>query len=182
MMTLTTDLLPERWRRRNPSVEAVGRLDKDTTGLLLLTDDGVLLHRLTSPKKDVPKLYRLEVDADIPTAAVEAFASGELALNGETKPCLPATLTLSPHSPRVATLELREGKFHQVKRMMASQGCAVTSLHRASFGALELHGLDVGEVRVLTPEELDLVTMKTTKTTTTSTKEEEGGGGGVAGG
>lgn len=68
-VTLKRDLLPERWRRRNPGVEAVGRLDKDTTGLLLLTDDGSLLHRLTSPKKDVPKLYHLEVDADIPAVA-----------------------------------------------------------------------------------------------------------------
>ena len=79
-MTLAVDILPERWRRRNPGVEAVGRLDKDTTGLLLLTDDGDLLHRLTSPKKDVPKLYRLETDADIPAAAAGVFAAGELLL------------------------------------------------------------------------------------------------------
>ena len=69
-------------------------------------------------------------------------------------------LTVCEESPRVATLELREGRFHQVKRMMASQGCTVTRLHRASFGELELGGLPVGEVRVLTREELELVTTK----------------------
>ena len=116
------DLLPARWRARNPTVEAVGRLDKDTTGLLLLTDDGELLHRLTSPKKDVPKTYELEVDADIPDDTARVFASGELMLTNETKPCAPAKLTVSRDSLRVATLELTEGRFHQVKRMMRSRG------------------------------------------------------------
>ena len=77
-------LLPPRWRDRNPSVEAVGRLDKDTTGLLLLTDDGALSHRLTSPKKNVWKTYEVTLDADVPLGAVEAFAAGTLLLEGET--------------------------------------------------------------------------------------------------
>ena len=149
------DLLPDRWRRRSPGVEAVGRLDKDTTGLLLFTDDGNLLHRLTSPRKDVPKVYRLETDVDIPMKAAAVFAAGELTLNGENKPCLPATLRTSEKSARTATLELREGKFHQVKRMMLSQGCAVTRLHRESFGGLTLSGLAEAEVRVLDPRELE---------------------------
>jgi 16S rRNA pseudouridine516 synthase len=149
------DLLPERWRSRNPGVETVGRLDKDTTGLLLLTDDGALLHRLTSPKKKVAKVYEVIVDADLPLDAPALFASGTLTLTGESKPCRPATLALDTNDKRRGSLTLVEGKYHQVKRMCNAVGCEVIALHRSSFGRMTLDGLAEGEVRVLTREELE---------------------------
>ena len=150
------DLLPARWRARNPTVEAVGRLDKDTTGLLLLTDDGELLHRLTSPKKDVPKTYELEVDADISRMTPRSSPPGELMLTNETKPCAPAKLTVSRDSLRVATLELTEGRFPPGETDDAlPRGCTVTRLHRSALmGALTLGRL-TEEVRAIDREELE---------------------------
>ena len=155
--TSVYDLLPERWRARRPGVETIGRLDKDTTGLLLLTDDGDLLHRLASPKKRVEKVYELVVDAPIPRDAVDLFASGSLTLTGEKKPCLPAKLIVSEradHNRTRASLSVTEGKFHQVKRMMRAVGCEVTALHRESFGGMALSRMELreGEVRVLSRE------------------------------
>lgn len=141
------DLLPPRWLERNPAVTTIGRLDKDTTGVLLITDDGDLVHRWTSPKHKVAKLYEVSVDADLPPGLAELFAAGTLMLEGEEKPCLPATLAVT--AEREATLELTEGRFHQVKRMFASQGCTVTRLHRSRFGDITLDGLAVGEWRAL---------------------------------
>lgn len=140
------DLLPARWLRRNPPVTTVGRLDKDTTGVLLITDDGEIVHRLTSPKHKISKLYEAILDTDIPAHAAELFASGTLLLDGEEKPCLPAKLEII--SPREARLELTEGRYHQVKRMFASVGCNVTRLHRSRFGDHALDGLTPGEWRV----------------------------------
>ena len=94
-------LLPARWRQRNPAITSVGRLDKDTSGLLLLTDQSELVHRLTSPKHKVPKVYRATVAADLSPALVPLFASGTLVLPGESAPCAPAALhVLGPCSPR----------------------------------------------------------------------------------
>lgn len=136
------DLIPERWRRRNPPVTSVGRLDKDTTGLLLLTDASRLVHRLTSPKHKVPKVYRALLDRD-PTAGIEeAFAGGALVLPGEDSPCAPAVLRLL--GERQAEIVLIEGRYHQVKRMFASQGCSVVELDRVRFGTLELGNLARG--------------------------------------
>ena len=108
-------LLPERWRRRNPVVTSVGRLDKDTSGLLLLTDQSSLVHRLTSPKHKVPKLYRATVDRDLPPELGAVFASGTLLLPGEKDPCAPAELQIV--TPREAILTLIEGRYHQARRM-----------------------------------------------------------------
>jgi 16S rRNA pseudouridine516 synthase len=141
------DLLPPRWRDRNPVVTTIGRLDKDATGVLLITDDGELVHRWTSPKHKVTKLYEVTVDADLPPGLAELFASGTLLLDGEGKPCLPAKLEVL--GPREARLELTEGRYHQVKRMFASQGCTVMSLHRSRFGEITLDGLAAGEWRAL---------------------------------
>lgn len=141
------DLLPPRWLERNPIVTTIGRLDKDATGVLLITDDGDLVHRWTSPKHKVAKLYEVTVDADFPAGLSDLFASGTLMLDSEDKPCLPAKLTVC--GPREATLELTEGRYHQVKRMFASQGCTVTRLHRSKFGEIELDGLAPGEWRAL---------------------------------
>jgi len=140
-------LLPERWRARKPSVETVGRLDKDTTGLLLFTDVGALNHTLTSPKKDIGKWYRVRVDKEIPQACVEVFASGTLTLEGETKACKPARCEIL--GPYEARLELTEGKYHQVKRMFAFFDCTVIELHRESFGVLNLGSLKPGEYTTL---------------------------------
>lgn len=141
------DLLPPRWLERNPIVTTIGRLDKDATGVLLITDDGDLVHRWTSPKHKVAKLYEVTVDADLPAGLADLFAAGTLMLDSEDKPCLPAKLTVC--GPREATLELTEGRYHQVKRMFASQGCTVTRLHRRKFGDIALDGLAPGEWRAL---------------------------------
>lgn len=141
------DLLPERWRRRNPVVTTVGRLDKDTSGLLLLTDQSELVHRLTSPRHKVPKVYRATTDRELAPDLVARFASGTLVLDGETEPCAPAQLELS--GPREARLTLTEGRYHQVRRMFAAAGATVLTLHRERFGALDLGGLAAGAWREL---------------------------------
>jgi 16S rRNA pseudouridine516 synthase len=141
------DLLPQRWRARNPVVTSVGRLDKDTSGLLLLTDQSHLVHRLTSPRHKVPKVYRATVDRDLDPALIDLFASGTLHLEGEKAPLAPASLVI--REPRVAELTLIEGKYHQVRRMFASQGWLVETLHRERFDDLALDGLAVGEWREL---------------------------------
>jgi len=140
-------LLPPRWRARNPQVTSIGRLDKDTSGLLLLTDQSELVHRLTSPKHKVPKVYRATVHADLAPALVPLFASGTLLLKDEKSPCAPAELRIL--SPREAELTLTEGRYHQVRRMFASQGAEVLTLHRARFGQLELGELPAGQWREL---------------------------------
>jgi len=132
-------LLPERWRRRNPVVTSVGRLDKETSGALLLTDLPALVHRLTSPRHKVPKVYRATVDRDLPADLAGLFASGTLRLEGEDKPCAPAELLMI--GAREALLTLTEGRYHQVRRMFAAAGATVLTLHRESFGPLDLAGL-----------------------------------------
>jgi 16S rRNA pseudouridine516 synthase len=140
-------LLPSRWRERNPPVTSIGRLDKDTSGLLLLTDQSELVHRLTSPKHKVPKVYRATLDTELPAGLADLFAAGTLVLPGEEAPCAPATLRVL--GPREAELTLTEGKYHQVRRMFASQGCEVLTLHRVRFGALDLGDLAPGQWREL---------------------------------
>jgi 16S rRNA pseudouridine516 synthase len=142
-------LLPPRWRRRNPPVTSIGRLDKDTSGLLLLTDQSELVHRLTSPRHKVPKTYRATLTADLPADAAARFASGAFLLPGEKEPCAPATLR--PLAPREAELTLTEGRYHQVRRMFAAVGCEVLTLHRVRFGPLGLDGLAAGQWRELPP-------------------------------
>jgi 16S rRNA pseudouridine516 synthase len=147
-------LVPLRWSRRNPPVVAVGRLDKDTTGALLLTDDGALVQRLTSPRHKVPKTYEAVLDGDVPGDLSAVFASGTLLLPGEPEPCLPARLEVT--GPRTARLELVEGRFHQVKRMFLAHGLRVLSLHRSRFGDVALEGLEPGAWRLLDPAALGL--------------------------
>jgi 16S rRNA pseudouridine516 synthase len=141
--------LPPRWSQRNPPVTSIGRLDKDTTGLLFITDIGDLVQRWTSPKHKVPKIYEVTVDHDLPAGIVELFAAGTLQLEEDDKPCLPAKLEII--GPREARLELVEGKFHQVKRMFGSQGCNVVRLHRSRFGDFDLTGLAEGEWCLIEP-------------------------------
>lgn len=140
-------LLPTRWQARNPQVTSVGRLDKDTSGLLLLTDRSELVHRLTSPKHKVPKVYHATLDAELPAGLAGIFAAGTLVLKGEDAPCSPARLEIL--GPRAAELTLIEGRYHQVRRMFASQGCEVLTLHRPRFGHLDLGDLPAGQWREL---------------------------------
>jgi 16S rRNA pseudouridine516 synthase len=147
------DLFPPRWRARNPVLTSVGRLDKDTSGLLLVTDQSALVHRLTSPKHKVPKVYRATLDRDLDPALVPLFANGTLQLEGEKAPCAPATLEIV--DPRTARLTLTEGKYRQVRRMFASQGWQVETLHRERFGDLALDELAPGTWRELPLETFD---------------------------
>ena len=135
-------LLPERWTKRNPPVTSVGRLDKETTGLLLLTDISGVVHRLTSPKHKVAKVYRAVLDREPPPGTVELFSSGTLVLAGEDTPCAPADLRLTGDNQ--VEIVLTEGRYHQVKRMFATQGCTVLELDRVRFGSLELGTLARG--------------------------------------
>ncbi len=144
------ELLPPHWLDRNPAVTSVGRLDKETSGLLLVTDIGNLVHRFTSPKADVEKIYVAEVDQDIDPALIDVFAKGDLMLRSETKPCLPAKLEIV--SSKTARLTITEGRYHQVRRMFASQGLHVEKLHRERFGGYELGDLAEGEWRLISIE------------------------------
>jgi 16S rRNA pseudouridine516 synthase len=136
-------LLPDRWQRRNPPIASVGRLDKETTGLLLLTDRSELVHRLTSPRHKVPKVYRVTLDRELPPEAEDIFSSGRCLLPGEDEPCAPAVLRRI--GARSAEIILTEGRYHQVRRMVASQGCVALDLHRIRFGDLSLGNLALGE-------------------------------------
>jgi 16S rRNA pseudouridine516 synthase len=136
-------LLPGRWQRRNPPVTSVGRLDKETTGLLLLTDLSALVHRLTSPRHKVPKVYRATLDREPPRGMEDTFSSGKLVLPGETRACAPAIV--SRIGAREAEIELTEGRYHQVRRMFASLGCSVLELQRIRIGRLELRGIAPGQ-------------------------------------
>ena len=138
---LVYDLLPPRWMARADGVSTVGRLDKETSGLLLLTDDGAFVHALTSPKRHVPKVYEFDCSATIPPEAVALFASGELMLHGETTPCLPAELEIL--SERSGRLTLHEGRYHQVRRMLAAVGAPVLRLERTAIGPLKLESLNL---------------------------------------
>lgn len=150
---LIHDLLPERWRVRDPALSTVGRLDKETSGLILLTDDGDLLHRIISPKHHVPKTYVVGLDRPLKGNEAGIFASGALMLESETTPLLPAELDVT--GERTARLTLHEGRYHQVRRMFAAVGNHVVSLHRASIGTLVLpETLAAGQYKVLADDEI----------------------------
>ncbi|AHF89833.1 ribosomal small subunit pseudouridine synthase A [Opitutaceae bacterium TAV5] len=150
------DLLPPRWRARNPQVTSIGRLDKETSGLLLLTDRTELVHRYTSPRHKVEKVYRATLDRSIAGIAEKlaaTFASGTLQLDGEKTPCAAAKFCLI--DDRTATLTLTEGKYHQVRRMFAAAaGATVVALHRERFGALTPGDLAPGEYRLIGENEI----------------------------
>lgn len=144
---LIYDLLPRRFRYRDPLLSPVGRLDRDTSGLLLLTDDGGLLHRIISPKAQIAKHYEAELAQDLRGDEAALFASGTLMLESEKTPLLPAQLAVL--APRRARLTLHEGRYHQVRRMFAATGNHVAALHRAQVGGLTLDGVAPGQWRAL---------------------------------
>jgi 16S rRNA pseudouridine516 synthase len=146
------DLLPPRYNVRSPALSSVGRLDRDTSGLLLFTDDGALLHRIISPKAQVTKVYEATLAQDLRGDEGELFASGSLLLESETEPLAPAALEVL--GPRHARLSVTEGRYHQVRRMFAATGNHVETLQRVSIGALALGGLPLGEWRALDADEI----------------------------
>ena len=142
------DLLPQKYQGRR--LFPVGRLDKDTTGLLFLTNDGTWAHGITSPKKHQPKRYEAVVEGDIPADIGERFAAGIVLSDGLE--CLPAAAEQTGDHTIAVVVE--EGKFHQVKRMCAAVGLTVTKLHRRSIGPVFLdENLQPGEFRPLTDDE-----------------------------
>ena len=146
------ELLPHRWRAREPALSTIGRLDKDTSGLLLITDDGPFLHRVISPKSNIAKRYIATLDRPLKGDEAELFAAGTLLLEGETDPLAPAIL--EPTGPTQASLTITEGRDHQVRRMFAAVGNHVVALHRDRIGGLELPAdLAPGAWRILTPDE-----------------------------
>jgi 16S rRNA pseudouridine516 synthase len=150
------DLLPPRWSRRDPAISTIGRLDKDTSGLLLLTDDGGLLHRIISPRAEIAKRYLVTLETPLRGDEEEIFASGNMLLEGETKPLLPALL--EKIASNRCWLTIMEGRYHQVRRMFAATGNSVTALHRDRIGKLDLpENLEAGAFRSLTDTELGLV-------------------------
>lgn len=146
------ELLPFRWRSRTPVLSTVGRLDRDTTGLLLITDDGPFLHRVISPRTHAPKRYIATLRSPLRGDEASMFSSGELLLEGEDRPLAPARLeVLDSH---LARLTLTEGRYHQVRRMFAAVGNQVIALHRDRIGALDLPpDLHPGAWRVLSAEQ-----------------------------
>lgn len=152
---LVYDLLPPRFAARAPALSTVGRLDRDTSGLLLMTDDGLLLHRIVSPKSHLPKVYDATLASDLRGDEVDIFASGTLLLESEQTPLKPAQLQVL--APRHARLTLTEGRYHQVRRMFAAVGNHVETLQRVSIGGIDLNGLDSGQWRALDDNDLSRI-------------------------
>jgi 16S rRNA pseudouridine516 synthase len=154
-------LLPPPLRQRpnkgaTPGVQAIGRLDQDTTGLLLLTDDGAFIHRMSSPKRHVPKVYEVETADPVDNTQLARLLQG-VVLDDDPRPVRAAACEAT--GERALRLTLTEGKYHQVKRMLAAVGNRVTRLHRSRIGRLELPPeLAPGEWRWLTPEQLTAAT------------------------
>jgi len=150
--SLVYDLLPPRFRRRSPTLATVGRLDRDTTGLLLMTDDGPLLHRIVSPRSQLEKIYEATLARDLRGDEARIFASGKLLLESERTPLAPAVLEVL--EPRRARLTLTEGRYHQARRMFAAVGNHVEALHRSRVGGLTLGDLELGKWRPLESADL----------------------------
>jgi len=151
---------PERWLDRKPPLSSVGRLDKETSGLLIVTDDGQLNHYLTSPKHHISKTYAVTLDSPLVGNEVATFASGTLMLEADDKPCLPAELTVT--GEKTVQVVLHEGRYHQVRRMFAAVGNHVTALERTHIGKLALQSLDLhaGEYKTMDAEALKAVVLE----------------------
>ncbi|GGK14637.1 16S rRNA pseudouridine(516) synthase [Luteimonas terricola] len=150
---LVYELLPPRFALRSPTLSTVGRLDRETSGLLLMTDDGQLLHRIISPKSKLPKVYEATLAEPLRGDEAATFASGTLMLESEKTPLLPAELEMV--SSTQARLTLHEGRYHQVRRMFAAVGNHVVALHRSAVGGLSLGALPEGQWRMLEAAERD---------------------------
>ena len=144
---LIYSLLPQRFQNRNPKISTIGRLDADTTGAILLTDDGELNHKFANPNKKIAKIYEAILTDELKGDEVGIFASGKLMLKGDDKPLESAKLEII--GPRIARLEITEGRYHQVKRMFAAVGNKVTKLHRVNFAGFSVDELAPGEFKIL---------------------------------
>jgi 16S rRNA pseudouridine516 synthase len=153
------ELLPYRFKLRSPILASVGRLDRDTTGLLLMTDDGVLLHRIVSPRSKLEKVYEVTLARDLRGDEAKIFASGKLKLESEKTPLAPAKLEVL--AARRARLTLTEGRYHQARRMFAAVGNHVEALHRSRVGGLTLGELPEGQWRILTEADIAALFGKT---------------------
>jgi 16S rRNA pseudouridine516 synthase len=149
---LIYDLMPYRWRARSPQMSSVGRLDKESTGLVLVTDDGDFLHRVISPKHHVWKEYEVTLADPLKGDETEKFGSGTFELSADKTPLKPATWTAT--GPTSGVMALQEGRYHQIRRMFGAVGNKVETLHRRRIGGLDLGGLPEGTYRPLTPLEL----------------------------
>lgn len=149
---LVYDLLPSRFRHRAPVIAPVGRLDAETSGALLLTDDGQLNHRLTSPRWHVPKTYRVTLTDPIDHDTLSPIVNGTLRLHGEDEPLAPAIVHLL--GPRDVRVTISQGLYHQVRRMFAAVGNHVAALHRETIAEIGVEAIPPGHWRVLDPEEV----------------------------
>lgn len=152
---LVYDLLPERWRRRNPVLSCAGRLDKESTGQVIVTDDGDLLHRIVHPKSHAPKYYEVTLQHDLRGDEAALFATGTFLLAGDAKPLKPAVWTAD--GARSGRMVLQEGRYHQIRKMFESLGNLVIALHRYQTGHLQLGNLKAGEYRILGAEDVQSV-------------------------
>jgi 16S rRNA pseudouridine516 synthase len=148
---LIYDLLPVQWMNRKPQPISIGRLDKDTSGLILITDITPLVHYFTSPKQCIDKVYNVEVDNPLSSKLPHLFATGTIMIDEDAKPCLPAKYMQT--GEKTCTLILTEGRYRQVRRMFGSLGYTVVKLHRSAFGPYSIGNVQEGsyvEVQVLT--------------------------------
>lgn len=149
------DLLPERFARRNPKLAIAGRLDKDSTGLLILTDDGELLHRITHPRRHAEKHYRVTLRDPLKGNEAGIFARGDMMLGSEDKPLRPARWT--PEGKKAGVMILEEGRNRQIRRMFEKIGNEVVDLHRFQIGSLVLDDLEEGKWRTLGNADLEKI-------------------------
>lgn len=152
------DLLPERFANRKPALSMIGRLDKYSSGQLLLTDDGDLLHRITHPKSHAPKHYTVTLRDDLEGNEAERFVSGTFCMIKDENPLKPAFWTPIDH--RSGTMILHEGRYHQIRRMFETLGNEVVTLHRYQTGNLPLGDLAEGKWRALDADDLALLAEK----------------------
>lgn len=152
------DLLPERWAQRNPVLSCAGRLDKDSTGMVILTDDGDLLHKIIHPRTHAEKYYAVTLANPLKGDEAAQFATGEFLLRNDTKPLKPARWI--PDTDKSGTMILTEGRYHQIRRMFAAVGNKVETLHRFQTGGLDLGGLKSGAYRILSADDLEKIFSK----------------------
>lgn len=149
------ECFPARWRQRRPQPSSAGRLDKDSSGLLIVSTDGALLHQLTSPKRHVGKVYAVTLAEPLRGDEVQRLAAGDLLLEDDDTPCLPAELQII--GAQQVQITLYEGRYHQVRRMFAALGNHVSALQRSAIGGLTLGDLPPGAWRDLAPQDLALL-------------------------
>lgn len=141
------DLLPARFCQRTPALEIAGRLDKDSTGLVLLSDNGMMVHQITAPRTHLDKEYHVTLSDTLKGNEAQIFASGTLMLRGEKTPLKPAELIVIDE--KSSTVILHEGRYHQIKRMFAATGNKVETLHRVRIGDYNLENLEEGQYRII---------------------------------